>query len=317
MKIIFAGTHEFALPELQALLSSQHKICAVYTQPDRPAGRGQKLTASPVKKMALANNLLLYQPTSLKDPAAQKQLQELNADILVNVAYGLLLPEAVLNIPKFGCINIHPSLLPRFRGAAPIQRAIMAGDIITGVTIMKMDAGLDTGDIYKQTTLPIDDIDTTATLMKKTSEIGAKLLLEVLAEIEARSDKATPQGDKQTIYADKISKEEGKINWHKSAQEIDRMIRAFNPWPVAHTEINGKYIRIWEAKIKTIIQQKNTPNNIPGTIIHTDKNSIDVLTGYGLLSLLNIQLPGSKPLPIKDILNAHQQEFAVGQKFSS
>ncbi|EKD45517.1 MAG: hypothetical protein ACD_69C00257G0004, partial [uncultured bacterium] len=285
--------------------------------PDRPAGRGQKLTASPVKKWALANNLPLYQPASLKDSAAQKQLQELNADILVNVAYGLLLPKAVLNIPKFGCINIHPSLLPRFRGAAPIQRAIMAGDTITGVTIMKMDVGLDTGDIYKQTTLPIDDTDTTATLMKKTSKIGAKLLLEVLAEIETESAKATPQDDKQTIYADKISKEEGKIDWHKSAQEIDRMIRAFNPWPIAHTEINGKYIRIWKAKIKAITQQKNTPNNIPGTIIHADKNSINVLTGDGLLCLLNIQLPGSKPLQTSGILNAHKQEFAVGQKFSS
>ena len=311
MKIIFAGTPEFALPTLQALLHSPHKICAVYTQPDRKAGRGQKLTASPVKELALANNLPLYQPTSLKDPIAQKQMQKLNADILVNVAYGLLLPEAVLNIPKFGCINIHPSLLPRFRGAAPIQRAIMAGDTITGVTIMKMDVGLDTGDIYKQITLPINNTDTTAALIKKTSEIGARLLLEVLAEIETRSDKATPQNNEQTVYANKISKEEGKIDWHKSAEEIDRMIRAFNPWPIAYTEINGKYIRIWEAKIKPTKQHAT-----PGTIIHADKNGIEVMTGSGLLCLLNIQLPGSNPLHVKDILNAHQQEFAVGQKFA-
>ena len=305
MKIIFAGTPEFALPTLRALLHSQHKICAVYTQLDRPAGRGQKLTASPVKEWALANNLPLYQPASLKDPIAQKQMQKLNADILVNVAYGLLLPEAVLNIPKFGCINIHPSLLPRFRGAAPIQRAIMAGDTITGVTIMKMDVGLDTGDIYKQITLPIDDTDTTATLIKKTSEIGVKLLLEVLAEIETGSDKATPQNNEQTVYANKISKEEGKIDWHKSAEEIDRMIRAFNPWPIAWT-----YLReLKNKRTKELL-------NIPKYTLRTGKDEnikikiYDSILENGKLKIMEIQVEGGKKISWGDFLNGYFEKKA-------
>lgn len=311
MKIIFTGTSEFALPTLQILLNSPHEICVVYTQPDRPAGRGQKLTASPVKKLALANKLPLYQPLTLKDPAAQKQLQELNADLLVNVAYGLLVPEIVLNTPRLGCINIHPSLLPRWRGAAPIQRSIMAGDTTTGVTIMKMDIGLDTGDIYKQLTLPIEETDTTATLMQKTAAIGAKLLLEVLTAIENGTIKATPQDNTDTTYASKITKEEAKINWQQSASEINCMIRAFNPWPVASTEIDGQYIRIWEAKIATIEPTQNTLTTSPGTIIQANKDSIDVTTGNGILSLLKLQLPGGKPLLAADILNAHQQIFAI------
>lgn len=311
MKIIFAGTPEFALPTLQALLNSHHKICAIYTRPDRPAGRGQKLTASPIKTFALANDLPLYQPPTLKNPEAQKELQKLNADILVNVAYGMLLPSTILNIPKYGCINIHPSLLPRWRGAAPIQRAILAGDNITGITIMKIDVGLDTGDIYKQEMLKIEDTDTTATLSKKTAEIGTKLLLEVLTEIENGSAKTTPQDNTHSTYANKITKEEGKIDWHKSSEEIDRMIRAFIPWPIAYTEIDGKHIRIWQAKIDLPGDQ----NIAVGTIISANKNGMKVKTANGVLCLLKIQLPGGKPLPINDILNANKQLFAVGKNF--
>lgn len=314
MKIIFAGTPEFALPALETLLNSHHQICAVYTQPDRPAGRGQRLTASPVKNLAIANKLPLYQPLTLKDFSTQQQLQDLNAAILVNVAYGMLLPEAVLNIPQLGCINIHPSLLPRFRGAAPIQRAIMAGDAITGVTIMKMDLGLDTGDLYQQSSLPIDNYDTTVTLMEKTAKIGAKLLLEVLTKIENGQALATPQNNAQATYANKISKEEGKIDWQKSALAIERMIRAFNPWPVAFTEINGKYFRIWQATTKPQLTGTEIP---PGTIIQIDKNSIEVMTKEGILRLLKIQLPGGKPLPVADIINAQPQEFTVGKKLSA
>lgn len=314
MRIIFAGTPQFSLPILQTLINSPHKICAVYTKPDRPAGRGQKLTASPVKQLALAHTLPVYQPITLKDPTAQKQLQDLNADVLVDVAYGLLLPEAILNTPKFGCINIHPSLLPHLRGAAPIQRAIMAGDTITGVTIMAIDAGLDTGAIYKQEILPIDNTDTTETLMKKASVIGAKLLLEVLNEIELGSAKTTPQGDEQSTYAKKISKEEGKIDWRKSAKEIERTIRAFNPWPIAYAEIDGKYVRIWQAEVKDY--EKSTLTLPPGTIIHADKNGINVATGKDILCLLKIQFPGSKPLPVSDILNAQQKIFVTGKSFS-
>lgn len=317
MKIIFAGTSEFALPALKTLLNSQnekHKICAVYTQPDRPAGRGQKITASPIKEFALIHNLPVYQPATLKDPISQKQLQDLAADILINVAYGMLLPETVLNMFKFGCVNIHPSLLPHWRGAAPIQRAILAGDLVTGVTIMQMDAGLDTGNIYKQETLPIEAIDTTATLFTKTAELGAKLLLETLGEIETGKAKITAQNDAQSTYAKKLTKEEGKIDWHKSAREIDCMIRAFDPWPVAYTEIDSQTIRIWQAEIQT---NASTPTTAPGTINKADKNGIDVVTGKGTLRLLKIQLPGGKPLLIADILNAHHQTFAQGKKFNS
>ncbi|MDR1057444.1 MAG: methionyl-tRNA formyltransferase [Coxiellaceae bacterium] len=315
MKVIFTGTPLFALPALQILLNSSHTICAVYTQPDRPAGRGQKSTASPVKKLALEYNLPLYQPPSLKDPTVQKQLYDLNADILIDVAYGLLLPEAILTAPKFGCINIHPSLLPRWRGAAPIQRAIMAGDTTTGVTIIKIDIGLDTGDIYKQVTLPIDDIDTTETLSQKAAVIGAKLLIEVLIEITTGKAKTIPQNNKQTTYANKISKEEGKIDWHKSAKEIERMIRAFIPWPIAYTESSSKYIRIWQVKVITNLEI--LPNTTPGTIIHADKNSINIATGDGILSLLKIQLPGKKPMLTKDILNAYKQHFTIGKNLST
>jgi len=313
MKIIFAGTPEFALPALKSLLNSRHEICAVYTQPDRPAGRGKKLTMSPVKDFALKNNLPLYQPASLKNPETQKEFQELNADILVNVAYGLLLPESILNATKFGCINIHPSLLPRWRGAAPIQRSIMAGDTSTAVTIMKMDVGLDTGDIYKQETLLIASDDTSLTLMKKTAEIGAKLLIEVLTEIENGTAKTTKQDDSKSTYANKITKEEAKIDWNKSAKEIDCMIRAFNPWPIAYTEIGDKYIRIWQAIAKE--KSPDQKNAEPGTIIQADKAGIQVATSNGVLCLLKIQLPGGKPLPAKDILNAHKNTFSIGNKF--
>lgn len=317
MKIIFAGTSEFALPALKALFNSRnekHKICAVYTQPDRPAGRGQKITAGPIKEFALIHNLPVYQPTTLKDPISQNQLQDLTADVLINVAYGMILPETVLNMFKFGCINIHPSLLPRWRGAAPIQRAIQAYDQVTGVTIMQMDAGLDTGGVYKQETLPIEVIDTTATLFTKTAELGAKLLLEVLTEIETGRAKITAQNDGQSTYAKKLTKEEGKIDWHKSAREIDCMIRAFDPWPVAYTKIDGQTIRVWQAEIQTNV---STPTTEPGTIDRANKIGVDVVTGKGILRLLKIQLPGGKPLSVADILNAHHQPFAPNKKFSS
>ncbi|EKE01043.1 MAG: hypothetical protein ACD_21C00232G0003 [uncultured bacterium] len=309
MRIIFAGTPDFALPALEALFNSPHKICAVYTKPDRPAGRGQKITASAVKKWASAHNLPVYQPETLKDLTHQKQLQDLAADALIDVAYGLILPEAVLNMFKC-CINIHPSLLPRWRGAAPIQRAIEACDRATGVTIMQIDAGLDTGGIYKQEVLPIDTTDTTATLSVKAASLGAKLLLEVLTNIEAGRAKITVQNDAQSTYAKKITKEEGRIDWQKSALEIDCMIRAFNPWPVAYAEIDGQVVRIWQAETQNI----DSKSADLGTIIQASKNGVDVATGDGVLRLIKIQLSGGKPLLIADILNAHQQLFAVGKQ---
>lgn len=319
MKIIFTGTSEFALSSLKALLNSQHKVCAIYTQPDRHSGRGQKIIEDVIKKFAIHHNLPIYQPLNLKDIAIQKELQNLNADVLINISYGMILPEAVLNMFRFGCINIHPSLLPRWRGAAPIQRAIMAADKVTGVTIMKMDAGLDTGDIYKQEILPIKNTDTTSTLLTATAELGAKLLLEVLSEIELKNIKLYKQDDIQSTYANKISKEEGRINWHKSAQEIDCIIRAFNPWPIAYTEIESagnKIIRLWQAEVEQ--QNNNAQENIePGIIIQTNKNGIKIATGSGILNLLKIQFPGKKPLQISDALNAYAKIFNIGKKFVS
>jgi methionyl-tRNA formyltransferase len=312
MKIVFAGTAEFAIPAFKALLNTSHEICAVYTQPDRPVGRGRKIAASPIKKIALEHNLPVYQPQTLKDPDSQKQLQCLGADVLINVAYGMILPDAVLNMFKFGCINIHPSLLPRWRGAAPIQRAIEAGDRQTGVAIMQMDAGLDTGGIYKLENLSIDSTDTAATLSIKAAELGAKLLLEVLDETEAGKAKITSQSDEQSTYAKKITKEDGRIDWQKSAQEIDCMIRAFNPWPIAYAKIDDLVVRIWQVDI-----QKSESSEVPGTIIQANKNGIDVAAGQGILRLLKVQLPGGKPLLVGDILNANAQTFAVGKKFSS
>lgn len=314
MKIIFAGTSEFAIPALIALMHSQHEICAIYTKPDRPAGRGQKLTASPIKTLAIANSLSIYQPTTLKDPASQQLLYSLSADILINVAYGMILPEEILNAFKFGCINIHPSLLPRWRGAAPIQRAIMAHDNITGVSIMQMDTGLDTGGIYKQMVFPIENTDTTAILLTKTAEIGATLLLEVLTEIETGKAKITSQNNEHSTYANKIVKTEGNINWHKSAQEIDCMIRAFNPWPIAYTEAASLTIRIWQAQILEAPHYSTKNTLEPGTTIQANKHGIDVMTGNGMLRLIKIQLPGGKPLLAADLLNAHHDIFVVGKK---
>ncbi|MDR1012409.1 MAG: methionyl-tRNA formyltransferase [Coxiellaceae bacterium] len=315
MKIIFAGTPLFAIPALQILFKSSHLICAVYTQPDRPSGRGQKIILSPIKKLALEYKLPLYQPFSLKNYISQKQLLDLNADILINAAYGLLLPEEILSAPKFGCINIHPSLLPRWRGAAPIQRAIMAGDTMTGVTIMKINSGLDTGDIYKQKIIRITSTDTTETLSQKTATIGAELLITVLTEIACRRANLVPQNNKHTItYANKITKNDGEIIWQKSALELEKMIRAFIPWPIAYFKYKDKCIRIWQAKALSTNTDSN--NFQAGTIIKVNTDSINVITGNGILALLKIQLPGKKIMMIKDILNANQRDFVIGKQFT-
>lgn len=317
IKIIFAGTPEFALSALRLLIDSPYEICAIYTQPDRPAGRGQKLVASPIKTAALAYNLPVYQPLTLKDPVVQGQFRELAADLFVDVAYGLLIPAAILEMPKFGCINIHPSLLPRWRGAAPLPRAIMAGDNVTGVTIMQMDRGLDTGDIYKQTTIPIENNDTTAILRDRCADIGARLLLEVIDEIVTGTAKTTAQDHQKSTYADKVSKEEGIIDWRKSAVAIERVIRAFIPWPVAHTKIDDQYIRVWQAEIKDEQGREQVDNlNSPGTIVRVDNNSIDVATGDGVLSLLKLQFSGKKPLQVSEIIKGRQKLFVVGKKLA-
>ena len=306
LKIIFAGTPEFAAQALKAILASNHDVIAVYTQPDRPAGRGRKLTPSAVKQVALESNIPVYQPVSLKDEEAQKELAALNADVMVVAAYGLLLPKAVLDAPKYGCLNIHGSLLPRWRGAAPIQRAILEGDTETGITIMQMDVGLDTGDMLFKVKCPIRDSDTAEILHDKLADIGASAIVSALDRLVLGGLSGEKQDDALANYARKLEKAEAIIDWNQPAQEIDRQVRAFNPWPVAQTLFHDKVMRIWQAKA---IEQ--TTNALAGTIINADKNGLDVATGSGVLRLTQIQLPGKKPMDVASFLNANDVNDVV------
>ncbi|MCD6039793.1 MAG: fmt [Gammaproteobacteria bacterium] len=306
LKIIFAGTPVFAAIALQALIDSPHQIIAVYTQPDRPAGRGRKLTASPVKELALQHALNVYQPTRLYEADEHRMIRELQPDIIVVAAYGLMLPVEILQIPRLGCINIHASLLPHWRGAAPIQRAILAGDEKTGVTIMQMEQGLDTGPMLYKIECPIQPTDTSATLHTRLAQIGADALLATLHQLP--SLKPQIQNESMATYAHKITKEEAKLDWHTSAAELLRKIRAFNPWPVAFTQRGEQVIRIWEANIIT----KDVSNYKPGEILQANANGIDIATSQNSLRLLKIQLSGGRVLPIVDILNAQQDNFTVG-----
>jgi len=310
-KIIFAGTPDFAVPSLQALIDSEHEICCVYTQPDRPAGRGQKLTSSPVKQLAVKQGLSIRQPQTLKDPAEQQHLAELDADLMIVIAYGLILPKPVLETPRLGCINVHASLLPRWRGAAPIQRAILAGDTMTGISIMQMDIGLDTGPVWRMAECSIDGKDTGQTLHDKLSVLGAHALLATLQDLQNGAKQPISQPEAGVSYATKLNKAEAQIQWQQSARQIARQVRAFNPWPVCFTHLNDQVIRIWEVEILEIDCKA-----IPGEIVHTGKDGVIVATGQGALRLLTIQLPGAKPLACAAILNAKQQQFTVGKQFS-
>lgn len=307
LRIVFAGTPDFAARHLAALLSSEHEVIAVYTQPDRPAGRGKKLTASPVKNIALEHNIPVYQPENFKSDEAKQALADLNADIMVVVAYGLLLPQAVLDTPKLGCINVHGSILPRWRGAAPIQRSIWAGDAETGVTIMQMDIGLDTGDMLKIATLPIEATDTSASMYEKLADLGPQALIDCLADIAA--DKAVPvkQDDELANYAKKLSKEEARINWSEDAAHIERCVRAFNPWPMSHFEAAENSIKVWQSRVA-----EQTSDKPAGTIVQADKTGIYVATGNGVLVLEQLQVPGKKAMPVQDILNSRASWFEVG-----
>lgn len=308
LKVIFAGTPEFAAEALQALLDSEHQVIAVYTQPDRPAGRGRKLTPSPVKALALAQNIDVYQPASLKNEEAQQQVSLLDADVMVVVAYGLLLPVPVLEAPRLGCINIHASLLPRWRGAAPIQRAILAGDEASGVTIMQMDKGLDTGDMLVKEMTPILADDIAQTLHDRLATIGAKAAIVALNQLRDGTASPEKQDDSQANYAKKLSKAEALIDWQKSAIEIERLVRAFNPWPVAQTGYAGKMMRIWNAQ--ALVDEVTSVE--PGEVIAGTKQGIDVATGNGVLRILRAQLPGGKSLAAVDLLNARKEFKGAG-----
>lgn len=311
LKIIFAGTPEFALPMLEALFESPHEIVMVLTQPDRPAGRGLKLHASPIKQFALDQHLPVFQPNTLRDEAVQQQLAELNADVMIVVAYGLILPKAILTLPRLGCINVHASLLPRWRGAAPIQHAILAGDTESGISIMQMDEGLDTGPVYERRSCEITAHENASQLHDKLAQMGAESLRNTLDKLQHGNAHTIAQNNDYATYAAKITKNDAAIQWQHTAVEIDRVIRAFNPWPVAFSTLNDQHIRIWQATPLTT----STPA-LPGTLIQNNLHEIIVATGQGDLRLDNLQLPGGKTLAAKELLNAHAALFAPGQQFS-
>ena len=311
LRIVFAGTPDFAARHLAALLSSEHDVIAVYSQPDRPAGRGKKLTASPVKMLALEHDIPVYQPVNFKSDEAKQELADLNADIMVVVAYGLLLPQDVLETPKLGCINVHGSLLPRWRGAAPIQRSIWAGDAETGVTIMQMDVGLDTGDMLKVAKLPIEATDTSGAMYEKLAELGPQALLDCLNDIAAGNAVAVKQDDEQANYAKKLSKEEAQIDWTMDAAAIERCVRAFNPWPMSHFSVDDNAIKVWQARVEDMATNKPA-----GTIVKADKTGIYVTTGQNVLVLEQIQIPGKRAMPVQDILNSRAAWFEVGTQLN-
>ncbi|MBC3766615.1 methionyl-tRNA formyltransferase [Neptunicella marina] len=308
LKVIFAGTPDFAAKHLQALIDSQHEVVAVYSQPDRPAGRGKKLQASAVKQLALEHKLAVYQPQSLKTAEAQQELAAIDADIMVVVAYGLILPQIVLDTPRLGCLNVHGSLLPAWRGAAPIQRSIWAGDKKTGVTIMQMDKGLDTGAMLTKAEIEIEATDTSASLYDKLAELGPNALLDTLENIN--NIQAIAQDNELATYAEKLCKAEAQIDWQLSAEQLERNVRAFNPWPVAFFMLQDNAIKVWQAKV---VQQSGQP----GTILQADKNGIVIATGDNqALCITQLQIPGKKPMSAADILNARQDWFSTGTQLS-
>lgn len=294
------------MPALEALARSPHRVIAVYTQPDRPAGRGQKLTMSAVKHCAVAHGFQVEQPSKLRDPEQIERLAGFAPDVMVVVAYGLILPQAVLDIPRFGCINIHASLLPRWRGAAPIHRAIQAGDAETGVTIMRMEAGLDTGPMLLERREQIRGTDTTATLHDRLAALGAEALLAALPGIADGSLQARQQPPEGVTYAAKITKDEARIDWSRAALEIDRQVRAFNPWPVAETTLHGAQLRIWSA---TPDETSNTAT--PGTIVRADDRGIHVATGSNTLVLTQVQSAGRKAVAAHEFVRGQRLEGVV------
>ncbi|WP_006787260.1 methionyl-tRNA formyltransferase [Thiorhodospira sibirica] len=301
LRIVYAGTPEFALHGLSALLASAHEVVAVYTQPDRPAGRGRQLTPSPVKQMALAHGLTVEQPVSLKAEAAQAQLRAYAPDLMVVAAYGLILPPAVLALPRYGCINLHASLLPRWRGAAPIQRALLAGDAQTGITLMQMAAGLDTGEILLRLPCAIETTDTAQSLHDRLAKLSAQALMQGLEALQAGTLTSVVQDDSLVTYAAKLSKAEALLDWSLSAVELDRCVRAYNPWPVAYTRWQGENLRIWES---TVLDTQASPKP-PGQVLTESANGIDVATGQGVLRITRLQLPGAKALDASEFIKGH------------
>jgi len=311
VKIIFAGTPDFAAAHLRALIDcGQHEIVAVYTQPDRPAGRGKKLTASAVKQLASEQGLTVLQPPSLKEADAQQQLASFAADLMIVVAYGLILPQAVLDTPRLGCINVHGSLLPKWRGAAPIQRAVEAGDNETGICIMQMDAGLDTGPVISVARCAIEATDTSGSVYQKLSALGAPTLLAALEKLASGVAVAEQQDDSQSTYASKIDKAEALIDWATPAEILARKVRAFNPFPATFSHIGGERVKIWAASANTV-----DSGQAVGTIVAASDQGILVQTASGQLVISEIQLAGKSKMPVSELLKSKAELFAAGQSF--
>lgn len=306
LKVIFAGTPEFSVAPLQALIDSEHEVVAVYTQPDRPAGRGRKLTASPVKNLALQHDIPVFQPETLRDEDAQQALADLNADIMIVVAYGLILPKIVLDTPKFGCLNIHASLLPRWRGAAPIQRAIESGDSESGVTIMQMDVGLDTGDMLHKVHTPITSTDTAQSLHDRLSTLGAEALMQTLEKLQNQSLTPEKQDEALVTYAQKLSKAEAEIDWQQPAEVIVRKIQAFNPWPVAFTTFQEQPLRVLEARLADHALKHSDKESQPGLVVAVEKQGILIETGTSSIWLTQVQPAGKKAMSAYDFAQARQ-----------
>lgn len=305
LRLVFAGTPEFAAEHLKALLDTPHQIVAVYTQPDRPAGRGQKLMPSPVKQLALQHGLPVLQPPTLRDPAAQEELRALAPDLMVVVAYGLILPQVVLDIPRLGCINSHASLLPRWRGAAPIQRAVQAGDAESGVTVMQMEAGLDTGPMLLKVTTPITAGDTGGSLHDRLAQLGPQAVVQAIAGLAAGTLQGEVQDDALATYAHKLNKDEARIDWSRPADELERLARAFNPWPICHSTLDGQ-------PLKVLAAEPAEGRGQPGQILDASKDGLTVACGEGALRLTRLQLPGGKPLAFADLYNSRREQFAPG-----
>ena len=302
MRIIFMGTPDFSVGTLEALAEAGHDICLAVTQPDKPKGRGKEMQPTPVKEAALKRNIPVYQPRRVRDPQCVEELRKYNADVMVVIAFGQILPKEILEMTPYGCINVHASLLPKYRGAAPIQWAIIEGETVTGVTTMQMDEGLDTGDMILKTEVPISPEETGESLHDKLAEAGASLCVETLRQIEAGTAVRTKQGESPTAYARMLDKKLGDIPWEKTAQEIERLVRGLNSWPGTYTCWDGKVVKIWKAEVAA---QGDIPVAASGAVVRVGKDRFSVQTGAGLLDVLELQLPGKKRMDAAAFLRGY------------